>query len=208
VEIDLAGGVERLEGNRSLYLKLLKNFCQEHEDIETRTEELLRTNSVEAAVCSAHSLKGVAGNIGLSGVQKMAAEAEEALRAGWTAESQAKLRQLAKKVRQTADHLSTRLCLTENRQEEQEVPENFDRQAALRTLQQLAALLEQADYSSLQFLEEHKRIIQPLMSRLHFLRLLQCIEGFSFEQALAVIRARLRQEERDDCAVSLEAAAV
>ncbi|CAK8712080.1 histidine kinase [Candidatus Electronema halotolerans] len=206
VELDLAGGMERLEGNKNLYVKLLKNFCQEQENIEARTEELLRTNSVEAAVCSAHSLKGVAGNIGLPGVQKMAAKAEEALRAGWTAESQAQLRQLARQVRQTVDHLSSRLSPAENSEEEQEVPENFDRQASLQTLQQLAALLEQADYSSLQFLEEHKSMIRPLMSRQHFLRLLHCIEGFSFEQALTVIKAKLRQEEHDDCAVSLEAA--
>ena len=206
VELDLAGGMERLEGNKILYVKLLKNFCQEQEDIEAQAEELIRTNDLEAAVHAAHSLKGVAGTIGLPGVQKMAAKAEEALRSGWTSESQEKLRQLAKQVRQTVDHLSARLHPAEKSQEEQEVAADFDRQAALLALQQLASLLEQADYSSLQFLEEHKSMIRPLMSRQHFFRLLHCIEGFSFEQALAVIKAKLQKEKHDDCAVSLEAA--
>ncbi len=206
VELDLAGGVARLEGNRSLYLKLLKNFCQEQEDIEAWTEELIQTQNIETALYSAHSLKGVAGNIGLPGVQKTAAAAEEALRVGWTDASQDKLRQLAKQVRQTVDHLSACLHPVENSQEEQDTPENFDREAVLLTLRQLASLLEQADYSSLQFLEEHKSAIRPLMSRQHFLRLLRCIEGFSFEQALAMIRVRLQQEEHDEASAASEAA--
>ncbi len=199
IELDLAGGVKRLEGNKTLYLKLLKSFCREQEDIEARIEEFSKKNDIESLRHTVHSLKGVAGNIGLPGIQRIAATTEKALHSGWTEEAKGHLQQVTKQVRETIDYLAVRLHsgeeLTSQDNKQGEIPENFDEQAALLTLGQLASLLEQSDFSSLQFLEDHKDTIKYLMSRQRFARLLHCIEGFSFEQALVMIKIRLQEEE-------------
>jgi hypothetical protein len=75
------------------------------------------------------------------------------------------------------------------RADQPESPANFDRQAAMQSLRQLAVLLEQSDFSSLQFLEEHQANLRPLMSSQAFVRLEGCIECFSFDEALVLINS-------------------
>jgi signal transduction histidine kinase/FixJ family two-component response regulator/HPt (histidine-containing phosphotransfer) domain-containing protein len=196
VELDLAGGIKRLEGNKTLYVKLLKSFCQEQEDIEERLGALSEKNDLESLRYAIHSIKGVAGNIGLLGIQRIAAKTEKELQDGWTGTGKRSLLQLIQQVRETIDYLSARLYTEEknlHEDESEKIPEDFDKEKALVTLEQLASLLEQSDFSSLQFLEDHKKILKYLMSGQHFARLLHYIEGFSFEQALAMIKSRLAE---------------
>jgi PAS domain S-box-containing protein len=74
--IDIEAGLDRLNGNRKLYRKLLIDFSENYssfaEDIKTDMEQ----GNIEEARRLAHTLKGVAGNISAYDIQNIAAELE------------------------------------------------------------------------------------------------------------------------------------
>lgn len=75
---DVDTTLKRFMGNETIYLKFIRKFLDDknYEVIETS----LAQNDYEAAFTGAHSLKGVAGNLGLNPVYEAASEMSELLR--------------------------------------------------------------------------------------------------------------------------------
>ena len=78
--IDIAGGLRRVAGNKRLYRSLLEQFATKQADADSKIREALRKGDRELAERLAHTLKGVAGNIGIESVQAAAAKVEKAIR--------------------------------------------------------------------------------------------------------------------------------
>jgi len=195
--LNLSEGLLRLDGNEALFVKLLRSFCREQRDITERMEQLINAKDVKAGQYVAHGLKGVAGNLGMSGIQILAGKIESELRTAAPAQCGELLRQLARQVAIVVGYLESHLQLNcaAGDDDRSEAPRDFDRQAALASLRQLAVLLEQSDFSSLQFLEEHQDEIRLLMSRYFCRQLEKCLECFNFEKALGLIKNSLTREE-------------
>lgn len=70
--------LKRFMGNETIYLKFIKKFLDD-KNFEA-IENGLAQNDYEAAFAGAHSLKGVAGNLGLNPVYEAASEMSELLR--------------------------------------------------------------------------------------------------------------------------------
>jgi two-component system, sensor histidine kinase and response regulator len=78
--LDVAYGLKNLRGRIPNYLRLLRKYADGHgKDADRILAELVAGNMTEARRL-AHSLKGVAGMIGVPGVQALAAELEMAIR--------------------------------------------------------------------------------------------------------------------------------
>ncbi len=77
--IDLADGLKRLGGNRKLYLSLLKDFTNKYGMVSQEIEKVIQTGNFLAARNIAHTVKGTAGNLSVTGVQQAALELEEAI---------------------------------------------------------------------------------------------------------------------------------
>ena len=67
--VDTRGGLARVMGNASLYIDLLGRFVSGQHDACTRIAQALDAGNAELARRLAHTLKGVAGNIGALSVQ-------------------------------------------------------------------------------------------------------------------------------------------
>ena len=80
--IDIADGLNRVAGNRRLYRNLLQQFCDKEADAAQRIVQALEVGDRALAERLAHTLKGVAGNLGIPGVQDLAARVERAIRSG------------------------------------------------------------------------------------------------------------------------------
>ena len=78
--VDVAGGLERVAGNKKLYRNFLTKFIEGQEDVAARVIKSLKAGDRVLAERLAHTVKGVAGNIGAGGVQEAAAELELAIR--------------------------------------------------------------------------------------------------------------------------------
>jgi len=77
--IDTKAGLARVAGNTALYKKLLRKFRAGYGDAIKAIRESLEDNQKEAAIRQAHTLKGLAGNIGANILYDAAAALEQAL---------------------------------------------------------------------------------------------------------------------------------
>jgi CheY-like chemotaxis protein len=80
--IDIAEALKRVAGNKRLYRRLLQQFAAKESDTDMRIGEALSKGDRESAERLAHTLKGLAGNLGMGGVQAVAARLETAIRDG------------------------------------------------------------------------------------------------------------------------------
>jgi len=77
--LDTADGLLRVAGNKNLYLKLLRQFVASEHDAPSRIRERLANQDRATAERMAHTVKGVAGNLGAKAVQSAAADLEHAV---------------------------------------------------------------------------------------------------------------------------------
>ncbi|WP_342119212.1 Hpt domain-containing protein [Pseudoduganella sp. OTU4001] len=80
--LDVEEGLDRLMGERALYLQILRRFVQDHRDSCERIDVLLARKLESKAQLTAHSLKGSAGLIGAQLVHDQAVQVENAIAAG------------------------------------------------------------------------------------------------------------------------------
>ncbi|MBF0624929.1 MAG: response regulator [Magnetococcales bacterium] len=78
--VDMASGLVRTAGNAGLYRRLLSQFARTKGDAAQRIRALLVAGQRQEAEREAHTVKGVAANMGVGEVQRAAAELEVALR--------------------------------------------------------------------------------------------------------------------------------
>ncbi len=78
--IDIAAGLERMVGNRAAYRKLLLKFAESKVQADTEILEAWKSHDIQLAVRLAHTLKGVAGNLGATGLQHASKELEAAIK--------------------------------------------------------------------------------------------------------------------------------
>ncbi len=73
--INLADGLKRVGKNRRLYRDLLVQFAATQGEAAAEISAALETGDIKLAERIAHTVKGVAGNIGITEVQSLAAKA-------------------------------------------------------------------------------------------------------------------------------------
>jgi CheY-like chemotaxis protein len=81
-DIDLHHGIKQVGGNPDFYLKLLGDFLNKHGSSASELKEMMNESRFEDARRTAHTLKGVAGNIGADGLHRIAADLEVILADG------------------------------------------------------------------------------------------------------------------------------
>ncbi len=75
-------GLTRAAGNRKLYMKLLRQFMVENTHTAEQIADALRLKDMTLADRLAHTIKGVAGTLGITAVQAAASDLEGAIHAG------------------------------------------------------------------------------------------------------------------------------
>ena len=89
--LDQVAALARLNGNASLFRQLLKRFYEDQGDVLSRLRQALENKDLDTARRAAHTLKGLAGNLGASALQSAAQALEEALAQADVATSRAQL---------------------------------------------------------------------------------------------------------------------
>jgi len=82
VEADLntSAGLKRLASNRQAYQRLLKRFAKGQQNFIKDLDHAIASDNSEEAIRMAHTLKGVAGNLGAETLQQHAGELEASLK--------------------------------------------------------------------------------------------------------------------------------
>ncbi len=79
---DLADGLERMQGNKRLYLRLLKSFLQHYEHVRQDIVSALEAGDYVQAAAIAHTIKGAAANLSITSLAACASRLQEMARSG------------------------------------------------------------------------------------------------------------------------------
>jgi HPt (histidine-containing phosphotransfer) domain-containing protein len=82
VGINLDDGLKRVAGNRRLYRDLLGQFVAKQANAAAQISAALESEDLKLAERIAHTVKGVAGNLGITQAQSAAQQLEKAIREG------------------------------------------------------------------------------------------------------------------------------
>jgi CheY-like chemotaxis protein len=179
--LDTRLGLSRVLGKQPLYLAVLRKFLLSQSDTIPRLRAALDHGDHEEAQRIAHTLKGVAGNIGASVIQLQAAGLEELL-------DQAQDRQAIEPLLQSLDdslqQLLTALAASLNNQP---APAAYDAEALRSVTVRLATLLADDDSEAGEVFAQHENLLHAAYAP-EYDTLAARIGNFDFESALVALR--------------------
>ncbi len=189
--LDMQGALTRVGGNNSLLLKLLKRFSQTQAGSMERMKALLEANDAKSAIREAHTLKGLAGNIGAQRLFEMAQTLEEHLKQENMESLDTLLHTLEDELSIVIDRIDTALEKTPLSEEPRAV---LDDTILREKLHHLAGLLGDLDSEATEVLEE----IAPSLIALGYgdalKKMQQHIANFDFELSSNILAPIITQK--------------
>jgi two-component system sensor histidine kinase/response regulator len=193
--IDCAGGLRRVAGNAELYVELLRHFLTDQADAVVRLRAALQAGDRQSAERIAHTLKGVAANIGATEVRDQAGVIERALRTGGEGNAlEVSLRVLDEVLGGVVGRLNEALG-PEAEEPPAQAAAPIDA-ALARVLGRLGELLADNDGEALDHLAANRGRIRPVFAPGEFLRFERAVKSFDFDAASEQLRTLVRAAER------------
>ncbi len=182
--LNTALGLRRVLGKRSVHLGLLESFVSGQALAAVRIHEALEAGDQAVAERVAHTVKGVAGNLGATTLQTLAAEVEGALRAGKARDGvEAGLAAMSAELSRLVEALQHWMATSEPG-----VAEGQSNGAdAGKAVAELSALLADDDAESVECFARYRDALKAAYP-VAFRGLEMAMRNFDFETALAVLR--------------------
>jgi CheY-like chemotaxis protein len=184
--LDIERGLSVMRGDVAAYTRLLRQIVANHHDDVQRMREEIADGRSEEAQQRAHGLKGAAGSLGATGLQKAAIALEHALRSDDSTESlEDLLDTLRAELGALADMLSQ---LPEEAEAERAAAPGL----ALEVLKQLEPLLASDDTAANLLLEGNRALLLATFGT-DAGQLLNQIDNFEYPAALAALQGMMRR---------------
>ena len=74
--LDMEDGVRRFAGNKTIYLTLLKKFCEMNQNYISELQAATNAKDMETCTRMLHSMKGAAGNVSATALFEMSRDFE------------------------------------------------------------------------------------------------------------------------------------
>ncbi len=186
--LDVEAGLRRVAGNRSLYLRLLHQFSEGQADAAQRITAALAEGRKDEAERIAHTVRGVAGNIGLAGLQEMATALEDALRHG--RDVAPLITPFADAVAHVVQALAAWRSATEAPAQAPAPPAAAQSDPAQQAdrVNRFAQLLADSDGDAGDFLAANRPVLEQVFGAGRFAEIDQAVQGFDFDTALQSVR--------------------
>jgi HPt (histidine-containing phosphotransfer) domain-containing protein len=181
--LDTSEGLERLMGDHSLYLQILKRFRHDYQAAVTRMRQQLKLGDAAQAWRLAHTLKGAAGMIGARAVHTQAMELEVEL-AQPTAAAEAMLDRLAVALRALLERIDSLLPETGEAPDAERAPAPPATQVLLK---RLAQLLFDGDGAAIDVLEQSATVLAASLGVERYQAVAAAAHEFDFEGALEAL---------------------
>ena len=188
--IDTGGGLERMGGNSALYLKILRKFRGSQADAVERIRAAVEAGDTQSAQREAHTLKGLAGNIGAQHLYQVAQQVEESFRKGESSDS------IAPRLAELQTELTTVMAALNRLGEGNAAPASGDGIEISRVpelLAQLRELLEDDDTDAEQAVEALTPLLAGSPQACLLAELAAHLDDYDFDAALDVL-TRLEQK--------------
>src|SRR5271170_2844800 len=182
--INQVEGLARVADNKQLYRKLLAQFAAKQGDAAVQISAALESRDLKLAERIAHTIKGVAGNLGIGQVFAAAEKLERAIRDAGAAEP-ALVEEFAQVLSRQVHAISQAMRDTTTDQSAREVRgKEFDAVAASAAIAHLRALLQWCDADAAEAFLAVKSILEGALERPRLDVLSTAISEFDFEEAL------------------------
>ena len=179
--VDTKDGLKRVGGNSRLYRDLLMKFAAKHSDASLQISDALHGGDRSTAERIAHTVKGVAGNIGIKPVQFAAERLEKAIRES-NSEAPQILQEFASVLRTQLDAIEQALPL-DTLTLEIESKNSFDPVTASHEITRLRAQLEASDGDSEETYRALRRVLAGQVEKAQLDALGAAISDFDFAGA-------------------------
>jgi CheY-like chemotaxis protein len=178
--VDMAAGLRRVLGKPDRYLALLRGFATSQADAAVRIRQAIAADDMLTAEREAHTLKGLAGNVGADEVQARAKTLEAALRAG-----SADVEPLIKAVETElgARIAAVTAALPAEAEPDASNPASADLAAQAAILTRLRELLADDDAAAERLLADNAALLAAALQG-RFARVRDAVRRFDFEAAL------------------------
>ncbi|MBV8865286.1 MAG: response regulator [Acidobacteriaceae bacterium] len=185
--INIADGLKRVAGNKRLYRSLLIQFAEKQADAATQISNALKIGDRQLAERTAHTVKGIAGTLGMTAIQSAAANVEKAIREEDPA-APTLLEEFASTLPPQIRAIRQALPGVTSPKRDTEEKSTFDGAAASAAISRLGSLLEASDGDASEaFLNLESavksRVDQNLLSALG-----AAINDYDFEGAIAKLQ--------------------
>jgi signal transduction histidine kinase/DNA-binding response OmpR family regulator/HPt (histidine-containing phosphotransfer) domain-containing protein/HAMP domain-containing protein len=196
IGLDTTDGLSRVAGNRKLYLKLLRQFIEQQGPAVIQISAALAQGDVVLAERLAHTLKGVAGNIGAKPVHAAASALEKRIReraiapdlGSATQQVTAVLNPLVENLKSALQNPVCPAAVDEGGAGSRPAPAQ-SRQA----LVQLGKLLSEFDPGAADFIEANRAVLRPLFAAEGWTEFEKQVQNYSFVDAQSQLEQLLKQ---------------
>jgi len=195
--IDSGSGVKRVAGNKRLYRDLLAQFTEKQGNAAAEISKALESGDHALAERIAHTVKGVAGNIGITKIQFAAAGLEKAVRerdpalppqlAEFDSLLRAQVQAIAEGLHQTEPAPSAGISNAK-----------FDLEAASAAAAQLKAMLEASDGGAEEAFQNLQHAIAGQADKAALSSLQAAIRDFEFDAALTKLDEITREHKLNE----------
>ncbi|MGL5631139.1 MAG: response regulator, partial [Azovibrio sp.] len=188
--LDVAGGLRRVLGKESLYRAMLEKFLVGQRDTVVQIRSAITGEDWSLAERLAHTLKGVAGNIGAVAVQEAAAKVESACNQHHSIDLIDPLLEAVDQVLEPL--LGTLSDILTRKNGSEDNSELADLQRLEPVVRKLAQLLLDNDSEATDLLEEEGLLLRQALGARFFL-LETTLGNFEFETALSHLKEACQQ---------------
>jgi CheY-like chemotaxis protein len=191
--LDHADGLSRVGGNQMLYQKLLRQFAAQQASAVHEISAALAQRDTTLAERLAHTLKGVAGNIGAKPVHAAAGALEKLIRGGAdSAEADPALQQLGAALDPLLQQLKASDLPAPDIPPPACAPAAFDPALIRGNAAELIKLLSEFDPGAADFIGAKGVALRPLFPDNEWTEFEMLVQNYSFAEALAQLDQAVR----------------
>ena len=188
--INVSAGLVITQGNTALYRKLLVKFRENYALFSSEFKDARKSDDPQAATRLAHTLKGVAGNIGATQVQEAAAVLEQACVNGQL-ELEELLQQVVNTLAPVIDTLAVLGATDDSQTTAEKSGEKIDREHIDGLLIRLRELLEDSDADATEIIDQLEQLPAHTVDQAWLKQLARTVGDYDFVEALQILQQRL-----------------
>ena len=183
--VDVNQGLYHVGGNTRVYIKLLKSFHSNYKEALPLIKTCLENGETEELTRIAHSIKGVAGNIGALDLFKAAKEFERDLSENSMSISANIFSEFERALAVVVKALDS---FIKDLPQPEAIGESMDREKLMESLTKLAALIQEGTFEAEDYLDDINDSLIQAGGGVTVSEVRTHLENFEFDQALTSLK--------------------
>jgi len=186
--LDIGIGINNVNNNRELYIKILKNTLNRFQNIDTQTLTELNKGRFETAQRLMHTFKGISGTIGAVKLNTLASKTETAIKKKDVEQSQDLLTELSEEIKIVMPAIA--LYIKDNEPSSESESESahgetveLDRNLLKKRFNELFSLIEDCDADALKVVAQVKTLLGKKYISSVFWEIESHLNSYDFENA-------------------------